>query len=54
MRVDNLGFFIDKMGHDAGPLQFLRELTHNSIQAIGNFRRGRGRSSGTLTGTALS
>lgn len=35
MRVDNLGFFIDKMGKDAGPLQFLRELTHNSIQAIG-------------------
>lgn len=34
MRVDNLGFFIDKMGRDAGPLQFLREITHNSIQAI--------------------
>src|SRR4051794_38702908 len=34
MRVDNLGFLIDKLGKDAGPLQFLRELTQNSIQAI--------------------
>jgi hypothetical protein len=35
MRVGNLGFLIDKLGRDAGPLQFLRELTQNSLQAIG-------------------
>lgn len=34
MRVSNVGFMIDKLGQDAGPLQFLRELTQNSIQAI--------------------
>jgi hypothetical protein len=34
MKVDNPGFLLDRMGHDCGPLQFLRELTQNSIEAI--------------------
>ena len=34
MQVANIGFLIDRMGKDAHPLQFLRELTQNSIEAI--------------------
>jgi hypothetical protein len=34
MRVANTGFLIDRMGKDCHPLQFLRELTQNSIEAI--------------------
>lgn len=34
MTVNNLGFLLDRLGQDCHPLQFLRELTHNSIQAI--------------------
>lgn len=34
MRVHNTGFLIDRMGKDCHPLQFLRELTQNSIEAI--------------------
>lgn len=34
MKVADLGFLIDRMGKDAHPLQFLRELTQNSIEAI--------------------
>jgi hypothetical protein len=34
MRVANTGFIVDRLGRDCHPLQFLRELTHNSIQAI--------------------
>lgn len=36
MKVDNLGFLLDRLGADCGPLQFLRELTVNSIEAIQN------------------
>src|SRR5258707_15739692 len=34
LSVNNMGFMIDRMGRDCTPLQFLRELTQNSIEAI--------------------
>lgn len=34
MSVHNVGFMVDRMGKDCGPLQFLRELTQNSVQGI--------------------
>ncbi|HET6203380.1 MAG TPA: ATP-binding protein [Planctomycetota bacterium] len=34
LRVDNIGFLLDRLGEDCHPLQFLRELTQNSIEAI--------------------
>jgi hypothetical protein len=34
MGVANTGFFIDRLGRDCAPLQYLRELTQNSIEAI--------------------
>lgn len=34
MTVANIGFMLDRLGKDCSPLQFLRELTQNSIEAI--------------------
>jgi len=34
MSVHNIGFLLDRLGEDCHPLQFLRELTQNSIEAI--------------------
>jgi hypothetical protein len=34
MSVSNIGFLLDRLGQDCHPLQFLRELTQNSIEAI--------------------
>jgi len=34
MAVDNIGFLVDRLGQDCHPLQFLRELTQNSIEAL--------------------
>lgn len=34
MTVGNIGFMIDRLGQDCAPLQYLRELTQNSIEAI--------------------
>src|SRR5687768_17293976 len=34
LSVDNMGFMLERMGRDCAPLQFLRELTQNSIEAI--------------------
>ena len=34
LSVDNTGFLLDRMGQDCHPLQFLRELTQNSIESI--------------------
>jgi len=34
MTVDNTGFLLDRLGEDCHPLQHLRELTTNSIEAI--------------------
>lgn len=34
MQVENMGFLLDRLGQDCSPLQFLRELTVNSIEAM--------------------
>jgi hypothetical protein len=34
MTVANTGFMLDRLGQDCSPLQFLRELTQNAIEAI--------------------
>src|ERR1044071_2682504 len=34
MTVKNTGFLLDRLGQDCHPLQFLRELTQNSMEAI--------------------
>jgi hypothetical protein len=34
MTVHNIGFLLDRLGQDCHPLQFIRELTKNSIEAI--------------------
>ncbi len=34
MSVLNIGFLLDRLGQDCHPLQYLRELTQNSIEAI--------------------
>ena len=34
MKVDNTGFLVDRMGKDCAPLQYIRELTQNGIEAI--------------------
>lgn len=34
LTVDNMAFMLDSLGRDCAPLQFLRELTQNSIEAI--------------------
>src|ERR1700733_12792852 len=39
MKVENIGFLIDRLGRDCAPDQYLRELTQNSIEAI--IRTGR-------------
>lgn len=35
MTVHNIGFLLDRLGQDCHPLQYLRELTQNAIEAIG-------------------
>jgi len=35
MNVSNIGFLLNRLGQDCHPLQFLRELTQNSIEAVG-------------------
>jgi hypothetical protein len=34
LQVENTGFLLDRLGEDCHPLQFLRELTQNAIEAI--------------------
>lgn len=34
MTVANTGFMLDRLGQDCSPLQFLRELTQNAIEAL--------------------
>jgi len=34
LTVKNVGFILEKLGHGCEPLQFLRELTQNAIEAI--------------------
>lgn len=42
MTVRNTGFMVDRLGQDCAPLQFLRELTQNSIEAIQRHADGTG------------
>lgn len=42
LTVHNTGFLLDKMGADCHPLQFLRELTQNAIEAIGRVQTKKG------------
>ena len=44
MTVDKVGFLLDRLGQDCSPLQYLRELTQNAIEAV--LRTG---SSGQIT-----
>lgn len=34
LRVHDVGFLLDRLGEDCHPLQFLRELTQNAVEAI--------------------
>ncbi|MGA8937839.1 MAG: hypothetical protein WB439_01620, partial [Acidobacteriaceae bacterium] len=34
MTVQNMGFLLDRLGADCAPLQFVRELTVNALEAI--------------------
>ena len=34
MSVDNVGFLLDRLGQDCAPMQYLRELTQNGIEAV--------------------
>jgi hypothetical protein len=34
MGVDNTGFIVDRLGRDCAPLQYVRELTQNAVEAI--------------------
>lgn len=40
LTVDNVAFLLDRLGQDCHPLQFLRELTQNGIEAIGEGQSG--------------
>lgn len=42
MTVRNTGFMVDRLGQDCAPLQFLRELTQNSIEGIQRTESGTG------------
>lgn len=42
MTVNNTGFLVDRLGEDCHPLQHLRELTTNSIEAILRTPEGKG------------
>jgi hypothetical protein len=42
MKVDNTGFLLDRMGKDCAPLQYVRELTQNAIEAITRAGRAEG------------
>jgi hypothetical protein len=43
MKVENIGFLIDRLGRDCAPDQYLRELTQNAIEAIIRMGRSDGR-----------
>jgi hypothetical protein len=42
MKVDNTGFLVDRLAKDCAPLQYVRELTQNAIEAIGRAGREEG------------
>lgn len=43
MKVENIGFLIDRLGRDCAPDQYLRELTQNALDAIAKTGRTDGR-----------
>jgi len=43
LTVSNTGFLLDRLGQDCAPLQFVRELTQNAIQAIQRANLSEGR-----------
>jgi len=42
LQVHDVGFLLDRLGEDCHPLQFLRELTQNAIEAIQKTADGKG------------
>jgi hypothetical protein len=42
LSVHNTGFLLDRLGEDCHPLQFLRELTQNAIEAVRRTEQGEG------------
>ena len=42
MKIDNIGFLVGLLGKDCAPLQYIRELTQNSIEAIVRAGRAEG------------
>jgi hypothetical protein len=42
LQVHDVGFLLDRLGEDCHPLQFLRELTQNAIEAIQKTPEGKG------------
>src|SRR5258708_15869276 len=42
MRTANMSFLLDRLGQDCAPLQYLRELTQNAIQAIARLPKAEG------------
>jgi hypothetical protein len=53
LKVDNTGFLLDRLGQDCHPLQFLRELTQNAIEAIGRTPDGKGEITWDVDWTAV-
>jgi hypothetical protein len=41
MEVENTTFMVEKMGAECAPLQFVRELTQNAIDAVDEHGNGR-------------
>lgn len=54
MGVKNTGFLLDRLGQDCSPLQYLRELTQNSIEAIQATPEGTGQIEWDLDQTILA
>src|SRR5512142_168500 len=54
LEVSNTGFLLDRLGQDCAPLQFLRELTQNAIEAILRTPEKKGQVVGDVDWTSLS
>lgn len=48
MTVGNPTFLVDRLGMDCGPLQYVRELTQNAIEAIQRRSAGGWQGSGSV------
>jgi hypothetical protein len=53
LEVANTGFMLDRLGKDCAPLQFLRELTQNAIEAILRQPESAGKSYGMSIGSPM-